>query len=105
MLTSKCLRSCETGSRMRAHQTVYIDIILLELIQEAFCESTLSIVAINYQLGNPTHSFIIDRPTAGECVTSKLAIDSNPDIEACSIIGEVLGSKPVFTDTHTVARL
>jgi hypothetical protein len=90
---------------MRAHEAVYIDVVLLELIQEALCESTLSIVAINYQLSNPTHSFVIDRPTAGECVTSKLAIDSNPDIQACGIIGEVLRSKPVSTKTHTTACL
>jgi hypothetical protein len=88
---------------MRAHEAVYIDVVLPETIQEALCESTLSIVAINYQLSNPTHSFTIDRPTAGEYVTSKLAIDSNPDIEGCGIIGEVLRSKPVFTETHTTA--
>jgi hypothetical protein len=90
---------------MRAHKAVYIDVVLLDLIQEALCESTLSIVTINYQLSNPIHSFVIDRPTAGECVTSKLAIDSNPSREACSIIREVLRSKPVFTETHTTACL
>jgi hypothetical protein len=90
---------------MRAHEAVYIDVVLLEQIQEALCESTLSILAINYQLSNPTHSFVIERPTAGECVTSKLAIDSNPDIEACGIIREVLRSKPVLTETYSTACL
>lgn len=71
---------------MRAHKTVYIDVVLLELIQEALCKSTLSIVAIDYQLSHPTHGFVLDRPMAGECVTSKLAIDSNPDINACGIV-------------------
>jgi hypothetical protein len=82
VLTSKGFRSRETGGRMRTHETVYINVVLLELIQEALCKSTLSIVAINYQLSNPTHSFLFGRPTAGECVTGKLAIDSDPDIKA-----------------------
>jgi hypothetical protein len=105
VLTSKCFRSRETGSRIRAYKAVYINVVLLKLIQEALCKFTLSIVTINYQLSNLTHSFVIDRLTAGEYVTSKLAIDSNFDIEACGIIKEVLRSKPVFTETHTTACL
>jgi hypothetical protein len=86
---------------MRAHKTVHIDSVMLKLIQEAFCKSTFSIVAIDYQLSDPTHGFVIDRPTAGKCVTSKMAVDNNPDIRACGIIEQVLSSKPVFTKTYT----
>ena len=71
---------------MRAHKTVYLDAVMLELIQEGFCKSTFSIIAIDHQLSNPAHRFVIDRPTASECVTSKMAVDSNPDIRACGII-------------------
>ena len=86
VLTSKCFRSRQAGSRMRAHKTIYIDVVMLKLIQEGFCESTFSVVAIDYQLSNPTHMFVIDRPTAGECITSKMVVDSNPDIRAIGII-------------------
>jgi hypothetical protein len=88
---------------MRAHETIYIDVVLLELIQEALRKSTLSIVTIDYQLSNPTYGFVLDRPIAGECITSKLAVDSNPNINACGIIGQVLRSKPVFTEAYTTA--
>ena len=72
---------------MRAHETVHIDIVLPKLIQEALCKSPLSVVAIDYQLGNPTHRFVIDFPAAGEGVTSKLAINSNSDVGARGMIG------------------
>ena len=71
---------------MRAHKTVHIDFVMLKLTQEGLCKSTFSIVAIDYQLSNPKHRFAIDRPAAGKCVTSKMAVDSNPDIGACGII-------------------
>ncbi len=103
VLTSKCFRSRHTSSGMRAHETVHVDIVLPKLIQEALCKSTLSVVAIDYQLGNPTHRFVVDFPTAGECVTSKLAINSDSDVRACGIIGQALGSKPVFTETYTTS--
>jgi hypothetical protein len=87
VLTPKCFRSRQTSSRMRAHETIHVDVVLPKLIQEALCESTLSVVAIDYQLGNPTHRFLIDFPTAGECITSKIVINSNSDVRACGIIG------------------
>jgi len=105
VLTSKCFRSGEAGRRMGAHEPVYINVILLQLIQEALCKAPLSIVAINYQLSHPQDNSVIDRPTAGESVTSKLTIDSNLDIKACSIMGEVLRSKPVFREAHATACL
>ena len=92
--------SSKTGSRVGAHNTVNIDVILLELIQQTLCKSTLSIVAVNDQLSNPAHTFIINYPTAGESITSKLTINSNPNIDARGIIGKVLRSKSVFAQTH-----
>ena len=71
---------------MRAHKSVHVVVALLKLIQQPLCESTLSVAAIHYELRNPTHSFAAGCPPASECVTSKLAIDRNSDINASGII-------------------
>jgi hypothetical protein len=67
---------------MRAHKGVNIITILPELIQKAHCNSTLAVVAMYYQLSDPTHCFAIGSPAAGERVTSKMAVNDNSDIRA-----------------------
>jgi hypothetical protein len=85
-LTSKCFGSSQAGSWMRAHNAVDIIIGIPELIQETNCKSSLSMVPMYYELSNPTHSFVIVCPTAGERVTGKMAVNDNPHVRACSVI-------------------
>jgi len=67
---------------MRAHNAVNIIPILPEVIQKVHCKPTLAVVAMYYQLSNPTHCFAIGSPAAGERVTSNMVVNGNPDIRA-----------------------
>ncbi len=88
---------------MGAHETINIVVIFLEHIQEARCKSTLAIVAMDYQLSDPTHDFILVHPTTGKHISGEIVIDSNSDVRACGVLGKVLRSKAVRTDLHTVS--
>jgi hypothetical protein len=81
---------------MRTHKPIYIDILLLQFIQQAFCESTLSIVTIDDQLSYPTYGFVAHQPVTSKGIASKLAINCSPNIKALSDI-EVFRSKSLWT--------
>ena len=72
---------------MRAHKAVDIIIVMPELIQETHCKSSLSIVLMHYELGNPTYGFFIVCPAASERITGKAAVDGYLHIRACGVIG------------------
>ncbi len=86
-LTTKDLRSRHAGGRVRAHETVHIHVVLSEHVQEARCQPTLSVAAVDYQLRDQAHGLGLDRPTTGEYVAGQMAVDNDSDVQACRIIG------------------
>ena len=72
---------------MRAHKAIDIIVGMPELIQETQCKSSLSIVLIYHELGNPTYSFVIVCPAASEGVTGKAAVDYYPHVRAYNVVG------------------
>ena len=72
---------------MRAHNAVDIIVVMPELIQENRCKSSLSIVLMYHELGDPTYSFVTVCPAASERVTGKAAVDGYPHVGACDVIG------------------
>jgi hypothetical protein len=90
----------QTSSRMGAHETVDIVITGPEPVQESYCKSTLAIVAMDDQLGDPTYTFTIIHPTAGKRISGETVIDNHSDVRAFGILGKVLSSKAVRINLH-----
>jgi len=53
-----------------------------------------------YELSNPTYRFIVACPAASERVTGKVAVDGNPNVRACGIIGQVFRSQSSLTESY-----
>ena len=68
-----------------------------ELIQQAECKPTLPIVAMNNQLSDPAHNSILEPPTTGKRVSGEMVLDGHSHIGAGGAVGQILGSKSVFT--------
>lgn len=88
---------------MRAHKAIDIIVVMPELIQETHCKSSLPIVLVDYELSNPTYSFVIVFPAASERVTGKAPVDGNPHVRAWGVIRQVLGSKSFLTESYLTA--
>ncbi len=80
---------------MRAHDSVEVIPALFDFVKEHSSEPTLTVVAVNHQLGDPANSLAISSPAAGEGVTSKVAIDGNADIRGVAA-GKVFITKSLL---------
>ena len=72
---------------MGTHETINVIVILSKLIQQADCNSTLSEIAMDNQLGDPTHSYSIVSPSTGKRVAGKAVFDGNFNVKAGGTIG------------------
>lgn len=56
-------------------------------IQETVCKPSLSISLMDYELSDPTHSFVIVSPAASKRITDEEAVNGDPHVRACGFIG------------------
>lgn len=55
---------------------------------------------MNYELSDPTNISVIVSPAASKCVTGEAAVDDNPHVRACGVIGQVVRSNLSLTEPY-----